>query len=85
MDMFFKERTRFLFQNYDVVKESVMILTPSECRHNFDLLPKCLTWRCSDFENCLFVLEIIPSGKTVDKTEKELKKGTLLDKEGLRP
>ena len=36
-DMFFKERTRFLFQNYDVVKESVMMLTPSERRHNFDL------------------------------------------------
>ena len=74
--MFFKERTRFLFQNYDMVKEGVMILTPSECRHNFDLNPKCLTWSCSDFENCPFVLEIILSGKTVDKTEEELKKGS---------
>ena len=73
---FFKERTRFLFQNYDVVKESVMILTPSERRHNFDLNPKCLTWSCSDFENCPFVLEIVPFGKTVDKTEAELKKGS---------
>ena len=75
-DMFFKERTRFLFQNYDVVKESVMILTPSERRHNFDLNPKCLTWSCSDFENCPFVLEIVPSGKTVGKTVAELKKGS---------
>ena len=85
MDMFFKERTRFLFQNYDMVKESVMMLTPSERRHNFDLKLKCLTWSCSGFENCPFVLEVVPFGKTVDKTEEELKKGTLLDKEGLRP
>ena len=74
--MFFKERTRFLFQNYDVVKESVMILTPSERRHNFDLNPKCLTWSCSDFENCPFVLEIVLFGKTVGKTVAELKKGS---------
>ena len=74
--MFFKERSRFLFQNYNMVKENVTILTSSERRHNFDLKPKCLTWSCSDFENCPFVLEIIPSGKTVDKTEEELKKGS---------
>ena len=74
--MFFKERTRFLFQNYDVVKKSVTILTPSEHRHNFDLKPKCLTWRCSDYENCPFVLEIVPSGSTVGKTVEELKKGS---------
>ena len=83
--MFFKERTRLMSQNYDVVKRSVTIPIPSECRHNFNLKPKCLTWSCSDFENFPFVLEIIPFGKTVDKTEAELKKGTLLDKEGLRP
>ena len=74
--MFFKERTRFLFQNYDVVKESVIILTLSERRHNFDLKPKCLTWSCSDFENCPFALEIVPFGKTAGKTEEELKKGS---------
>ena len=74
--MFFKERARFLFQNCSVVKESVTILTPSERRHNFDLKPKCLTWSCSDFENCPFVLEIVPSGKTVGKTVAELKKGS---------
>ena len=75
-DMFFKERTRFLFQNYDVVKKSVIRLTPSECRHNFDLNPKCLTWSCSDFESCPFVLDIVSVGKTVGKTEEELNKGS---------
>ena len=74
--MFFKERNRFLFQNYNVVKENVMIRTPSECRHNFDLKPKYLTWSCSDHENCPFVLEIIPSGKTIGKTEAEVKRGS---------
>ena len=71
--MFFKERNRFPFQNYNMVKENVTILTSSERRHNFDLKPKCLTWSCSDHENCLFVLEIIPSGKTIGKTEAEVK------------
>ena len=71
--MFFKERNRFLFQNYNVIKENVMIRTPSECRHNFDLKPKCLTWNCSDHENCSFMLDIIPSGKTIGKTEAEVK------------
>ena len=74
--MYFKERTRFLFQNYDVVKESFIILSPYERRHNFDLNPKCLTWSCSGFENCPFVLEIVPFGKTVGKREAELKKGS---------
>ena len=71
--MFFKERNRFLFQNYNVVKENVTIRTPSERRHNFDLKPKCLTWSCSDHENCPFMLEIILSGKTSGKTEVEVK------------
>ena len=74
--MFFKERSRFLFQNYNMVKENVMILTSSERRHNFDLKPKCLTWYFSDLENCPFVLEIIPSGKTIGKTEAEVKRGS---------
>ena len=74
--MFFKERNRFLFQNYDMVKECVTIRTPSERRHNFDLKPKCLTWSCSDLENCPFVLEIILSGKTIGKTEVEVKRGS---------
>ena len=71
--MFFKERNRFLFQNYNVVKENVTIRTPSECRHNFDLKPKCLTWSCSDHENCPFVLEIVLTSKTSGKTEAEVK------------
>ena len=71
--MFFKERNRFLFQNYNVVKENVTIRTPSERRHNFDLKPKYLTWYFSDLENCPFVLEIILSGKTSGKTEVEVK------------
>ena len=75
-DMFFKERNRFLFRNYNMVKENVTIRTPSERRHNFDLKPKCLTWSCSDHENCPFVLEIIPSGKTIGKTEAEVKRGS---------
>ena len=74
--MFFKERNRFLFQNYNVVKENVTIRTPSERRHNFDLKPKYLTWSCSDHENCPFVLEIILSGKTIGKTEAEVKRGS---------
>ena len=74
--MFFKERNRFLFQNYNMVKENVMIRTPSERRHNFDLKPKYLTWSCSDHKNCPFVLEIIPSGKTIGKTEAEMKRGS---------
>ena len=74
--MFFKERNRFLFQNYNVIKENVTIRTPSERRHNFDLKPKYLTWSCSDHENCPFVLEIIPSGKTIGKTEAEVKRGS---------
>ena len=71
--MFFKERNRFLFRNYNMVKENVTILTSSERRHNFDLKPKCLTWSCSDHVNCPFVLEIILSGKTIGKTEAEVK------------
>ena len=71
--MFFKERNRFLFQNYDVIKENVTIRTSSERRHNFDLKPKYFTWYFSDLENCPFVLEIIPSGKTSGKTEAEVK------------
>ena len=74
--MFFKERSRFLFPNYNVVKENVTIRTPSERRHNFDLKPKCLTWYFSDHENCPFVLEIIPSSKTIGKTEAEVKRGS---------
>ena len=74
--MFFKERNRFLFQNYNMVKENVMILTSSERCHNFDLKPKCLTWYFSDLENCSFVLEIILSGKTIGKTEAEVKRGS---------
>ena len=74
--MFFKERNRFLFQNYNVIKENVTIRTPSERRHNFDLKPKCFTWSCSDHVNCPFVLEIIPSGKTIGKTEAEVKRGS---------
>ena len=74
--MLFKERSRFLFQNYNMVKENVTILTSSERRHNFDLKPKYLTWSCSDHENCPFVLEIIPSGKTICKTEAEVKRGS---------
>ena len=31
---------------------------------------------CGRFENCLFVLEIVPFGKTVGKTVAELKKGS---------
>ena len=75
-DMFFKERNRFLFQNYNMVKKNVMILTSSERRHNFDLNPKCLTWSCSDHENCPFVLEIVSSDKTIGKTEAEVKRGS---------
>ena len=74
--MFFKERNRFLFQNYNVIKENVTILTSSERRHNFDLKPNYLTWSCSDHENCPFVLEIISSGKTSGKTEAEVKRGS---------
>ena len=74
--MFFKERNRFLFQNYNMVKENVTIRTPSERRHNFDLKPKYLTWSCSDHVNCPFVLEIILSGKTSGKTEVEVKRGS---------
>ena len=59
-----------------MVKENVTIRTPSERRHNFDLKPKCLTWNCSDHENCQFVMEIIPSGKTIGKTEAEVKRGS---------
>ena len=74
--MFFKERNRFLFQNYNMVKENVTIRIPSERRHNFDLKPKCFTWSCSDHVNCPFVLEIVPSGKTIGKTEAEVKRGS---------
>ena len=74
--MFFKERNRFLFQNYNMIKENVTILTPSERRHNFDLKPKCLTWYFSDLENCPFVLDIILSDKTIGKTEAEVKRGS---------
>ena len=74
--MFFKERNRFLFQNYNMIKENVTIRTPSERRHSFDLKPKCLTWYFSDLENCPFVLEIILSGNTIGKTEAEVKRGS---------
>ena len=75
-DMFFKERSRFPFQNYNVVKENVTIRTSSECRHNFDLKPKCITWNCSDHVNCPFVLEIVLTGKTIGKIEAEVKRGS---------
>ena len=75
-DMFFKERNRFLFWNYNMVKENVTILTPSERRHNFDLKPKCITRSFSDHENFPIVLEIILSGKTSGKTEVEVKRGS---------
>ena len=74
--MFFKERNRFLFRNYNMVKENVTILTSSERRHNFDLKPKCLTWSCSDHENFPIVPEIVSSGKTIGKTEAEVKRGS---------
>ena len=75
-DMFFKVYSNIKFRTYDQVLEFIDILTLPTCRHNFDLKPKCLTWRCSDHENCPFVLEIIPSGSTVGKTVEELKKGS---------
>ena len=74
-DMFFKVYRNIKFRTYDLVVDFIDILTPPTCRHNFDLKPKCLIWRCSDYENCPFVLEIIPSGSTVGKTTDELKKG----------
>ena len=74
-DMFFKVYRNIKFRTYDLVVDFIDILTPSTCRHNFDLKPKCLTWRCSDYENCPFVLEIIPFGSTVGKTTEELKNG----------
>ena len=75
-DMFFRERTKFVFQNYEVVKECITRLKPSEYRYKADLKPKCLTWRCKDFTNCPFVLNIVPFGKTTEKTDEELKKGS---------
>ena len=75
-DMLFKVYGNIKFRTYDLAVKFINILAPSTCRHNFDLNPKCLTWRCSDFENCPFVLNIVPSGKTVGKTEAELKKGS---------
>ena len=75
-DMLFKVYGNIRFRTYDLAVKFINILTPSERRHNFDLKPKCLTWSCSDFENCPFVLEIVPFGKTVGKTEEELKKGS---------
>ena len=74
-NMLFEQHTKFAFQNYNVVKECIIRLSPVDCRHNFDLKPKCLTWRCSDFENCPFVLEIVPFVKRTGKTESELKNG----------
>ena len=73
--MLFTPHTEFTFQNYDVTKKCIRRLAPADRRHNFDLQPKCLTWRCSDFENCPFVLEIVPFIKKTGKTESELKKG----------
>ena len=84
-DMLFKVYGNIRFRTYDLAVKFIHILIQSERRYNFDLDPKCLTWRCSDFENCPFVLNIVPFGKTVGKTVAELKKGTLLDKEGSRP
>ena len=75
-DMLFKVYGNIKFRTYDLAVKFINILAPSTCRHNFDLNPKCLTWSCSGFENCPFVLEIVPSGKTVGKTEAELKKGS---------
>ena len=75
-DMLFKVYGNIKFRTYDLAVKLFNILAPSTCRHNFDLNPKCLTWSCSDFENCPFVLEIVPFGKTVGKTEEELKKGS---------
>ena len=73
-DMFFREGTRFLFQNYDVVKECIARLKPSEHRYKADRKPKCLTWLCNDYENCPFVLKIESFGKPTEKTVEELKK-----------
>ena len=75
-DMFFKVYRNIKFRTYDLVVDFIDILTPPTCRHNFDLKPKCLIWRCSDYENCPFVLEIVPFGSTVGKTTEELKKGS---------
>ena len=72
-DMLFIQHTEFVFQNYDVTKEYIRRLAPADCRHNFDLQPKCLTWRCSDFENCPFVLKIVSFVKKTVKAESELK------------
>ena len=75
-DMLFKVYGNIKSRTYDLAVKLFNILSPYERRHNFDLNPKCLTWSCGGFENCPFVLEIIPSGKTVGKTEAELKKGS---------
>ena len=75
-DMFFKVYRNIKFRTYDLVVDFIDILTPPTCRHNFDLKPKCLIWRCSDYDNCPFVLEILPFGSTVGKTTEELKKGS---------
>ena len=75
-DLLFKVYGNIKFRTYDLAVKLFNILAPSTCRHNFDLNPKCLTWSCSNFENCPFVLEIVPFGKTVGKTEAELKKGS---------
>ena len=75
-DMLFKVYGNIRFRTYDLAVKFINILTPSECRHNFDLKPKYLTWSCSDHENCPVVLEIVPSGKTIGKTEAEVKRGS---------
>ena len=73
--MLFIQHTKFVLQNYDVVKECIRRLAPADRRHNFDLKPTCLTWSCSDFENFPFVLEIVPFVKKTGKIESELKNG----------
>ena len=83
-DMLFKVYGNIRFRTYDLAVKFINILTRSERRHNFDLKPKCLTWICIDLENCPFVLEVVPFGKSVGKTGR-VEERQFLDKEGSRP
>ena len=51
-NMFFKMYTDFKFQTYHLAVMFITILTMYSYQDNFDHKLKCLTWCCSDHENC---------------------------------
>ena len=83
-DLLFEVLCNIKFRTYDLTVNFINVLTPSTYRHDFDCKPKYLTWICIDLENCPFVLEVVPFGKSVGKTGR-VEERQFLDKEGSRP